>query len=133
MAATASATITPSSSLQATAGGPGSRSRPDGKALKRALNDHDDLDHQALWRVRLGQAGERSLALRFLSVRLISEGAPGERRDGDLQATVSSRSASVSHGTGREAGAARSSPHERVGMRGTIGVQQTAAARGDEV
>src|SRR5438105_15700779 len=82
MAATASATMTPSSSLQATAGGPGSRSRPDGKALKRALNDHDDLDHQALWRVRLGQAGERSLALRFLSVRLISEGAPGERRDG---------------------------------------------------
>src|SRR5213596_2769624 len=76
MAATASATMTPSSSLQATAGGPGSRSRPDGKALKRALNDHDDLDHQALWRVRLGQAGERSLALRFLSVRLISEGTP---------------------------------------------------------
>src|SRR2546428_8223416 len=121
MAATASATMTPSSSLQATAGGPGSRSRPDGKALKRALNDHDDLDHQALWRVRLGQAGERSLALRLLSVRLISEGAPGERRDGDLQAAVSS--VSVSHGTRREADPARSSPHERVRMRGTIGVE----------
>src|SRR5438034_10167752 len=78
MAPTTSATMTPSSSLQATAGGPGSRSRPDGKALKRALNDHDDLDHQALWRERLGQAGERSLALRFLSVRLMSEGAPGD-------------------------------------------------------
>src|SRR5438128_557409 len=34
--------MTPSSSLQATAGGPGSRSRPDGNALKRALNDHEE-------------------------------------------------------------------------------------------
>src|SRR3989442_3572415 len=117
MAATASATMTPSSSLQATAGGPGSRSRPDGKALKRALNDHDDLDHQALWRVRLGQAGERSLALRFLSGRLMSQGAPGERRDGDLQAAV--HSGSVSHRTGREAGPARPSPHQSARMTGT--------------
>src|SRR5437667_5471392 len=34
--------MTPSSSLQTTAGGPGSRSRPDGNTLKRALNDHDE-------------------------------------------------------------------------------------------
>src|SRR5256884_1846207 len=34
--------MTPSSSLQATAGGPGSPSRPDGKALRRALNDHEE-------------------------------------------------------------------------------------------
>src|SRR5438094_8690108 len=34
--------MTPSSSLQATAGGPGSRSRRDGKASRRALNDRED-------------------------------------------------------------------------------------------
>src|SRR5437773_5186560 len=42
MAATASTTMTPSSSLQATAGGPGSRSRRDGKASRRALNDREE-------------------------------------------------------------------------------------------
>src|SRR6184192_2028891 len=34
--------MTPSSSLQATAGGPGSRSRRDGKASRRALNDREE-------------------------------------------------------------------------------------------
>src|SRR5207253_2462138 len=41
-AATASTTMTPSSSLQATAGGPGSQSRRDGKASRRALNDREE-------------------------------------------------------------------------------------------
>src|SRR5438046_4945639 len=36
--------MTPSSSLQATAGGPGSRSRRDGKASRRALNDRNVLE-----------------------------------------------------------------------------------------